>query len=89
MEIHLPVHQPPCTEEMLDVVDAFFFYHQLAVYHIQHGDDAVGADEPFPHTGKEAVAVEIVQPIHIELGTHHLMKEFARIGVLKNPQGHR
>ena len=44
------------------------------IHHLQHLDDALATDHPFAHAGVEAVAVEVVDAVHIQLAAHQLVQ---------------
>ena len=83
VEVDLPVHQPSRDDEFLDGVDALFVDDELVVVHVEHRDDAVGADDAFADSGEERVAPEVVEPVHIELGGDELVEEASRVGVVE------
>src|SRR5690606_5429427 len=87
MQIHLPVHQPPCAEEIFNTVDPFLLHHQLVVADIQHRHDTIYPDGSFLDACKEGIATQVVEPVHIELARYQGMKEFPWIAVPENLQG--
>ena len=53
VQINLPVHQPPCHEELLHRVDTFLLNHQSVVHHVQHLQQSLARHAPFLHARKE------------------------------------
>lgn len=76
MQIHLPIHQASRIEKTLNIVYPFLFHDQLTLHYIEHGDDPVGTNCSLHDAGKKAVAVEVVQPVHVQLRADELMQEF-------------
>ena len=87
VEIDLPVHEPSRDDELLDGIDAFFVDNEHVVLDVEHIDDALGADNTLADAGEEAVARQVVEPVHIELRGDELVQEMARIGVVENLYG--
>ena len=55
--------------------------------HAQHFDEAVGAGAAFLHAGVKGVAVEVVEPVHVELTAHQLVKKRPGIRALEHLNG--
>src|SRR5690606_30073059 len=87
VQIDLPVHQPSGVEEVFNTVNAFLFHYQLVFVHGEHQDNAVNTDVAFLHAGEKTIAVEVVQPVDVQLAGHQLIEELARIAVAKYSQG--
>ena len=87
VQIDLPVHQPAGGEEVLDGVDAFCLHYQVVVFHVEHLDDAGGADVPFDYARVVAVAAQVVQTVHVQLPADQLMQEAFRVFVLEDADG--
>ncbi len=47
VQINLPVHKPPGHQKFFNAVNAFFFYHEVAIVHRKHFQNAVVPDNPF------------------------------------------
>ena len=67
MQIHLPIHEAAADEVVLDGVNALLIDHELVVHHVEHVDDARGADVGFVHACEEGVALQVVEAVHVEL----------------------
>ena len=52
--------------------------------HHHHFNDAVVANYPFAFAGKKAVAVEVVEAVHIELTRYEFMQERLVVGIFKD-----
>ena len=80
VQIHLPVHQAPRHDELLDGINGLLFDAELTVDDVEHLDDAFAADFPFGHPAVKTVTRQVVQTIHVELAADQLMQE--RLGVV-------
>jgi len=87
VQVHLPVHQPAAHQKILDRVHGLFLEHQPFVVHAQHFYEAVGPGAAFFHAGVKRVAVEVIEPVHVELAAHELVKEGPAVGALKHVDG--
>lgn len=87
MQVHLHVHEAPGHDVVFDRVDAFFLDHDAAVVHAQGFDDAVDADGAFEHAGVEAVALDVIEAVGIELGGDELMQEGLGVLIGENLNG--
>lgn len=47
VQIYLPVHQAAGGQKVFNAINALFLYNDMIIKHIQHLDDAIGADIPF------------------------------------------
>ena len=88
MHIDLPVHEAAADDELLDAVDALLVDHELVVVDVEHGDDAVGADDALADAGEEAVAAEVVEAVHVELAADELVEEVFGVGVAEDGDSH-
>ena len=87
MQINLPIHEPARHQEILDRIDSFRFHHQFIVHHIQHFHDACRTDAAFAHAGEKTVALQIIQPVHIQLTADQLIEETFVVSVGENLDG--
>ena len=88
MQIHLPVHQPPCHQEFLDGIDTFDLHDQPVIPHIQHFQQTLARHTPFLYAREERVAAEIVHAVHIQLAADQLMEEMLRVLVFEDSYCH-
>src|SRR5690349_5335262 len=86
MQVHLPIHEPASVQKVLDVKNTFFFHDQLIVVNGKHGDDSLYANVAFANTCEEAIALQVVKPVDVELTGSKLMEEFPVIAVSENFQ---
>jgi hypothetical protein len=56
----------------------------MAFVYIEHLDEALAADNAFRNTRLQAVAVEVVEAVHVELTRDEFVQERLVIVVFKN-----
>lgn len=81
VQVYLPVHESSAEQKLLDAVDGLFFYHQFAFLYGEHFQDAVVSDYSFCNAREEAVAIQVVHSVYIQLARNQLMQESLRVFV--------
>ena len=84
MQLNLPIHKASSDEEILDRIDTLRLHHKTVVVHIEHIYNTIRPDSTLCDTGIEAVATEVVNPIHIQLRADKLVQEMLWIFIFKN-----
>ena len=84
VEVDLPIHQSARHEVVFYGVNAFGFHHEAVVSDVEHFDDTLYSYVAFSHSGKETVATQIVESVHVELAANQFVEKMLWIAVGEN-----
>ena len=84
VQIHLPIHQAPRHDELLDGINGLLFDAELPVDDVEHLDDPFAADLALSHPAVKAVARQIIQSIHVQLAADQLVQEWLGVVVVED-----